>query len=403
MADAQAIITAQMETQTLLNKLLTHLQANNFAPNVTATVQPTARNPTKPPTPFKGEASDVERFLRFYTAWALGSGAPMMEGTKAVHEQWITTALTYMEGNASSWAAPHLDQIRRSLVPTDQTTATTPRFPFEGDWDKFVEAFKRRFRPGSDEDQAVLEMEALKHGNRSVALFCAEFRQIWERTGLSETDAMVRFKRKLNERDRTWLNLSSLVKKPATLAELTDQVIANEQTMTDTTKPSSSSRYSAPAPAAAAADPYAMDIDATSTKPGPSGRSLADFQQAMRGRCYGCGSTAHIKRDGGHGGVQCPWCRRMGHKENVCQDKFLGKAKGGGLRRTQQVRATASQEFDVCAGSAPSSSAPASSSTTIAASAPPRSDLDRFEMLQRQQADLVARLTQLAGFTNGGQ
>ena len=60
MADAQAIITAQMETQTLLNKLLTHLQANNFAPNVTATVQPTARNPTKPPTPFKGEASDVE-------------------------------------------------------------------------------------------------------------------------------------------------------------------------------------------------------------------------------------------------------------------------------------------------------------------------------------------------------
>ena len=80
----------------------------------------------------------------------------MMEGTKAVHEQWITTALTYMEGNASSWAAPHLDQIRRSLVLVDQTSATTPPFPFEGSWDKFVEAFKRRFRPGSDEDQAVL-------------------------------------------------------------------------------------------------------------------------------------------------------------------------------------------------------------------------------------------------------
>ena len=57
-------------------------------------------------------------------------------------------------------------------------------------------------------------------------------------------------------------------------------------------------------------DPNAMDIDATRTdKAGPNGRTVAQFLRAMNGKCFGCGSTQHTKKDGRHERDLCAWCK----------------------------------------------------------------------------------------------
>ena len=73
-----------------------------------------------------------------------------------------------------------------------------------------------------------------------------------------------------------------------------------------------------------------MEVDATRTR--------EEFNRLMRGKCYGCGSDAHVKKDGGHDREICNYCRRVGHRELVCMDKFLKKP------RSQRVAATTEGE-----------------------------------------------------------
>jgi len=94
-----------------------------------------------------------------------------------------------------------------------------------------------------------------------------------------------------------------------------------------------------PATQTQARDPFAMDIDAS--RAGPSGRTREDFNKAMRGRCYGCGSKEHVKRNGNHQSSKCGFCQRNGHWESVCQDKFMGLDRNRGLTARSPQRITA--------------------------------------------------------------
>jgi hypothetical protein len=71
-----------------------------------------------------------------------------------------------------------------------------------------------------------------------------------------------------------------------------------------------------------------MDVDATRTR--------EEFMQRMRGKCFGCGSAGHTKKDGNHEHDLCSYCKRMGHRVMVCMDKFLG--------RPQSQKAAATEE-----------------------------------------------------------
>src|SRR5215475_10686818 len=87
-------------------------------------------------------------------------------------------------------------------------------------------------------------------------------------------------------------------------------------------------------------DPNAMDVDATTTR---RTNSREEFLRRMRGRCFGCGQSSHAKRDCTRArNVTCNYCRRKGHLEQVCQDKFMGLEKGRGLGggNRQHVAAT---------------------------------------------------------------
>ena len=72
-----------------------------------------------------------------------------------------------------------------------------------------------------------------------------------------------------------------------------------------------------------------MDVDATCTRD--------EFLRRMRGKCFGCGSTVHTKKDGNHDRDLCAYCRRVGHREVVCMDKFLGRPKGQKAAATSEV------------------------------------------------------------------
>ena len=63
-----------------------------------------------------------------------------------------------------------------------------------------------------------------------------------------------------------------------------------------------------------------MEVDATHTR--------EEFMHRMHGKCFSCGSIAHNKRDGNHEHEVCTYCRRVGHRDMVCLDKFMRKPKG---------------------------------------------------------------------------
>jgi hypothetical protein len=46
----------------------------------------------------------------------------------------------------------------------------------------------------------------------------------------------------------------------------------------------------------------------------------------MQGKCYGCGSKEHNKKDGNHEQDVCNHCGKTGHQTPVCFTKYLGKA-----------------------------------------------------------------------------
>ena len=140
-----------------------------------------------------------------------------------------------------------------------------------------------------------------------------------------------------------------------------------------------------------------MEIDATNTS-NPSQRTWRDFQQYMKGKCYGCGSKDHSKAQGGHERVICKYCKRVGHLDNVCSDHYMGKPKDGGLQKSsggkQRVAAstTAEEEETLSSGS---SNVPAEEQVA--------SLKDMLESLQKQSAAQAAELKALraSGFGNG--
>ena len=207
------------------------------------------------------------------------------------------------------------------------------------------------------------------------------------------------FKNGLNKEDRTWLQLSSLVKKPTTLLDLCNQVISNEFEMKGTTN--LSQRTAGPA-----RDPFAMDIDATRTdsrstndRPGPNGYTVSDYRRKMTGHCFGCGSRNHSKKECRVVKEPCTYCKRNSHIELVCQDKFMGYPRGRGANAGRnnpraQARATIQEApFDICAESYPAAPT-ASTSSTIAASS--NLDIDRLERLQRENFKLAEALAKLS-------
>ena len=142
-----------------------------------------------------------------------------------------------------------------------------------------------------------------------------------------------------------------------------------------------------------------MDVDATST--GRSG-TREEFLRRMRGRCFGCGNSNHNKRDCNCArNSTCNYCKRKGHLEQVCQDKFMGLSRDRGLSVNRQwVAATnhyTEENFSLFNDNP---------NTTIAATSPPAlsSPSGSSEgQLSAQLAHLTSLLSGLSAVVNKPQ
>jgi hypothetical protein len=109
---------------------------------------------------------------------------------------------------------------------------------------------------------------------------------------------------------------------------------------------------------------------------GSGGKNWASWMKQMAGKCFGCGSSDHTKKAGGHDREICHHCQKAGHRANVCFDKYMGKEK--------KVKAASTE---TAAATAPSvSSTPAPPSTLQA---------DVIRMMMEQQKELAAQLEAL--------
>jgi hypothetical protein len=90
------------------------------------------------PSPFKGEhGTDARRFLAAFTMWAMAQGTALnvvdQQGTAIdrCDMEWIRAALSYLQDDASIWAAPAMEEFADGGVPFGGSVATVKTSTFE--------------------------------------------------------------------------------------------------------------------------------------------------------------------------------------------------------------------------------------------------------------------------------
>ena len=74
-------------------------------------------------------------------------------------------------------------------------------------------------------------------------------------------------------------------------------------------------------------NPDTMEVDASHQGNQASKKKTHNAYLAfMKGKCFGCGSKEHNKKDGNHEHDICQHCGKPGHRSTVCRSKSMGKA-----------------------------------------------------------------------------
>ncbi|KAK1230365.1 hypothetical protein PQX77_006547 [Marasmius sp. AFHP31] len=245
-----------------------------------------------------------------------------------------------MGRKAGCWAANYLKQANAS------TTDATVQFPFEGKWEVFEKQFKVRFGAANEKVDAIRELEHMKQGSKAVTVYSQDFWDAGAKTGLSDADLMIRFRSGLNPEVKKLLVMMDLAQgDPKDLDNLEDCSCRAERApeaegFSTRKRTKTTTTISATVP-----------THATQTNPvGGNGKTHEDFMRAMHNCCYGCGATDHTKAQGNHGQEQCHHCKRFGHCMSVCQDKFLGRMPGLGLRPARVARMNPAVPFTLFPG-----------------------------------------------------
>ncbi|KAK1216696.1 hypothetical protein PQX77_020666 [Marasmius sp. AFHP31] len=345
------------------------------------------------PAVFKGDADDVARFLPMFRNWASeqkalrikeGAGVTAEDVGKLDNRKTIQSALSFCEGGkAGRWAANYLKQANESM------TDATVQFPFEGKWAVFKKQFKVRFGAANEKVDTIRELEHMKQGNKAVTVYSQDFRDAGAKTGLSDADLMIRFRGVLNQEVKKLLVTMDLAQgDPKDLDDLEDRSCRAERAL-EAEGFSTQKRTETHTTTISATVP----THATQTNPvGGNGKTREDFMRAMRNRCYGCGATDHTKAQGNHGQEQCHHCKRFGHRTSVCQDKFLGRMPGSGLRPARVARINSAVPFTLFPGETVNIGAsPPAPTATIASTVP----FAQASTSYTPSSDAIARITAL--------
>jgi hypothetical protein len=337
------------------------------------------------PSPFKGEAgSDARQFLAAYTMWAMAQGTALNTVDRQGHAvtlrdmEWIRAALSYLQDDAAVWASPAMEEFANGGVP------------FDGQWQTFRNEFKARFETVDEAVDAKERLRVLWQDTSTVPEYAALFKELMARTGYSPADLRDRFYEHLHPRIKDELvrtarpidTLGQLISVASDIDVRLRQRRAErerERKRSGTSTGASNVQVGPPGPSFTpfvSPEPISMDVDATRTREG--------FLRLMRGRCFGCGSSDHAKKDGRHDRDLCAHCKKTGHRELVCMDKYLKKPKG------QKAAATADDDDSPIEGSGGESEGP--SQATAAATISSSITLAQLKDQQKVLAEKIAAL-----------
>ncbi len=357
----------QLTTQ--VTALTAQVAANVAAP--AAAAPPNKKDIVSKPKPWdgKGGSTEARHFLAAFNNWGFGQERAMNTldpATNTWHreeQKWIQAVINHMEGDARTWALPHLEEL-----------LNLRRAPFGGAWATFESEFTKRFIPLDISETARDALKKIRQNKMSVAEYQSMFDQYSKQTGWSDNDHRQRFYDGLTDRIKDALSLTNL---PIdTLDELRTAARSIDQRLRQRDAEKKGGSYN-PTTSGKTHESDAMQVDASRQQQGRSNKntkSRADFQNFMKGKCYGCGKTDHAKKDGNHERDVCNYCQKTGHRSNVCMIKYMGKPA--------KAKAAATTE------SPASSSTPSSDSTSAVATASATTAPAKGE----SQVELMARL-----------
>jgi hypothetical protein len=250
--------------------------------------------------------------------------------------------------------------------------------PFRADWALFTEVFLKRFAPLDSSESARAALKSIKQGKGSVAEYIANFDQYTSQTGWSDADHRQRFYDGLNEKVKDYLAISDKPSASFIDCRKVAQDIDQRLHQQEAEKKGHTSTPTQQSSAGPSKHPDAMDVDASRQEASNKKEKhmCGSYIKWMQGKCYGCGSKEHNKKDGNHERDVCNHCGKTGHRTPVCFTKYLGKAG-----QQSQANATA-EEAETPPKPKPSTSA---SATNLS----PAKDNKYADLLAQLQATIT--------------
>ena len=219
-----------------------------------------------------------------------------------------------MGGKATEWAQVYLTEIQEDKAP------------FNWEWSQFVESFEQCFLVLENTTDALFRIHELRQGRKSVGEYTDKFEILRSQVPLSETNLYFRYLTNLSIpiQQEIARNAASF----PTLDELQAHVLYMEQKDNEFQQRTRRQQYwenqrnsqHPRPPTTNACPPNRINANGNGNS-----KTIEDYRAWMRGKCYGCGSTEHLKAAGHHERDQCGHCRRLSHQDSICQDKFMGK------------------------------------------------------------------------------
>jgi hypothetical protein len=281
----------------------------------------------------KGGSVKARHFLATFYNYGSSLGEPMNSYDDLMglwhpnHRHWIQMALNLMEGDARTWALPYLEDVSQGNTP------------FRADWALFTDAFLKRFAPLDLSESMRSALKTIKQGKGSMVEYIANFDQYTSQTGWSDANHRQCFYNGLNEKVKDYLAISDKPSASFTDCRKAVQDIDQRLRQREAEKKGHTSMTTQHSSAGPSKHPDTMDIDTSQQEASKQKekRMRGSYIKWMQGKCYGCGSKEHNKKDGNHEQDVCNHCGKTGHRTPVCFTKYLGKAG-------QQTRANATAE-----------------------------------------------------------